>query len=170
MLAQAFPEARFVLTIRDPRPWLESELNQNLITARTGSLWEQLEARRYAPYPDAFTQHDQLLSRLPNVRPITAYLSYWREHIETVLNAVPTERLLLLRTERIGVSLERLATFLNIDTAQLNANRSHAARGKHALPLASVVPEEFIQDCIAQICQPLLTQLQQRLDAGHASH
>lgn len=48
-LADLFPDAKFILTVREPRSWLNSEINMNLKTAGDG-FWDKYQQFKYGKY------------------------------------------------------------------------------------------------------------------------
>jgi hypothetical protein len=156
LLVDAFPKAKFVLTIREPYAWLESEISRNMLTSRMPA-WRALEERRYRPYSSPFGEGDARLAGLDNVRSVVTYLRYWRDHNEKVLAAVPGERLLIVRTNQLSQEYGRLADFLGISSQALDAEGAH--RGLRLGPqfsLADYADEGFIRRSIETECGPLV--------------
>ncbi len=106
ILANSFPKAKFILTVRDPLSWLESEIDRNYGT-RNKLFWRALEDYRYGRYGHRFTQQDVALEQM-GLYPIASYLSYWNDHNQFVLNSVAQEQLLVLDTEKFSQICNKL--------------------------------------------------------------
>lgn len=160
LLPEVLPEARFVLTVREPCAWLESEICQNA-KVRGRPPWSALERCRYRRYGLDFTAADRALQRLGGVHPLASYLRYWCDHIEAVLRHVPPERVLILRTEAIGSSLDAIASFAGVPAGSLDALRAHAGRRREVdrLDLAEWIDPGVLDACVREHCGPLYGRL-----------
>lgn len=159
LLVETFPQARFILTVREPLSWLESELNKNLET-RTEPLWRALENYRYSLPGLDFQAEESVLRKLDNVHPIGAYLSYWRKHLELVLDTVPDSRLLVLRTSELQENGERIAAFLGIKTESLDLLHARSdARPTKRIALNEHVDEAFLAQQVVEHCGELAHKL-----------
>ncbi|MEM9487096.1 MAG: sulfotransferase [Cyanobacteria bacterium P01_F01_bin.116] len=150
ILANSFPNAKFILTIRDPLSWLESEINRNYGT-RHLPFWRALENYRYGRYGAQFTQQDIALEQL-GLYPISSYLSYWKDHNQFVLNAVAKEQLLVLETKKIQSSTDQIADFLNVDVRTISLKKSHADRKKKRFRLTEIVDRDYLNQQLETIC------------------
>jgi len=106
-LVALYPNAKFVLTIREPASWVRSFANHQLTRGELarGSLWARFRNLRFLgedmPEGNALYTLDQ-------------YLHFWLSHNLNVLGVVPRERLLVVRTERLNAEIPRLASFLGV--------------------------------------------------------
>ncbi|MDN5882093.1 MAG: sulfotransferase [Nitrosospira sp.] len=158
LLVEYFPDARFILTLRDPYTWLNSEINQNILTH--GSIWDHIQGLRYGRYGDDFDTQDRVLSRYGGVYPVSTYLRYWSEHIEQVANVVPGDRLLILKTRRLGDQRHRLARFLNIDSDDIRRGHfwSGSETARRHLDIFTCVDAAYLQDQVALHCRGLMAR------------
>ena len=112
-----FPQAKFLLTAREPRSWLRSMslTNQHLNVRRFSNRQPERRLRElfFGPPNATYSRGEGELERL-GLFPLDGYLGGWAAHYRRVLDAVPMERLLILRTEDLAISAGRLATFLSI--------------------------------------------------------
>ncbi len=150
VLAASFPNAKFILTVREPLSWLESEINRNYST-RNKLFWRELEDYRYGRYQHSFTPQETALEHL-NLYPIASYLSYWKEHNQFVLKAVPEEQLLVMDTREIRPNPDKLADFLGIDVSTLNLSKSHANKRNKRFKLTDLVDSRYLYQQIDEIC------------------
>ena len=158
LLVEEFPAARFVLTVRDPLSWLSSEINQNLRSAAY-PFWQALERQRYGRYGHAFPPAEQRLSEVGGLHPLASYLTYWREHVHGVLEAVPAERLLVLRTDELDDRLPELAAFCGVDLTLIDRSRVRAGVGHDPrLDLRESVDLDHVRSEITRYCGDLASR------------
>ena len=126
LLVDMFPDARFVLTIRDCYSWLDSEINQILRLHRLPLLkpFDDLCKHQYLGHGHDFTPHDQVLEQ-HGLFPLEGMLAHWRRHNEMALHAVPADRLLVLRTVDIARSVNRLTGFLDLEPIAVDTAAAH---------------------------------------------
>ena len=159
LLAEEFPAARFVLTVRDPISWLESEANQNLRSAGH-PFWRALEQQRYGRYGFRFSDAERGLAEAGALHPIASYLCYWRDHVQGVLEAVPAARLLVLRTQELDERVPELAEFLGVEEGAIDRSRSRSGVGESKpLDLHGSVDAGYLRDEVARHCGELVTRL-----------
>lgn len=158
LLVKEFPTARFVLTIREPLGWLRSEINQNLRSADF-AFWRALEAQRYGRYGFALDDAERELAAAGCPHPVASYLSYWRDHVQSVLDAVPTERMLVLRTHELEERIPELADFLGVDAGSVDGSRARAGVGTdEAVDLQALVDADYLQAEVARHCGGMVSQ------------
>ena len=123
-LSEIFPEAKFILTIRNPIEWLESELNVNY-SASKSVYWRALEEYRYNLPSLAYEAIDE--SWQPSTNRIESYLTYRKNHIEKTIESVPENRLLILNTKDLNTSHNSIYKFLGLSP---NEETEHRIRKK----------------------------------------
>jgi hypothetical protein len=111
-LLDLYPDAKFVLTLRDPASWASSFANHQLTRGRLApdSLWARFRDLRFAG--DGSTGGN-------DVYPLERYLDYWLGRNLHAIGVVPQHRLLVVRTERLRDESPLLATFLGLDAATI---------------------------------------------------
>ncbi len=127
-LLERFPHARFLLTIRHPYDWLDSFLNHELAHPSQPE-WQAFRDWRFAtgrPHPP---EESALAARGRST--LDGYLGYWARHNRTVLERVPADRLLVVRTDELGRRLPELAAFAGVPESWLDP------AGAHAFPAAT---------------------------------
>ncbi|MBX3729012.1 MAG: hypothetical protein KF858_07485 [Candidatus Sumerlaeia bacterium] len=125
VLVDAFPESKFVLTVREPASWVRSVVDMYLHLRETSRdrTWKDLvdeRLRTTSPHPP----EEQPLAEV-GLPPLEGFLNLWTWHNRTALETVPPERLFVLRTHDIGKRLDELAHFAGIDPATLDAASAH---------------------------------------------
>jgi len=156
-LVSLFPKSRFILTVREPRAWLDSFVNHQL--GRTVSPnWQKLRDMRFRPDKFAHRPEDAPL-KARGLYSLDGYLSYWREHNLRVPATVPSERLLILRTREIQDSIPRIARFLSIDAGLLDANRAHAFPAAGKFNVLDLLEPRYLDDRIAHYTHDVMSDL-----------
>ncbi|WP_432472125.1 sulfotransferase [Amphritea sp. HPY] len=155
-LVELFPDAKFILTIRNPYSWLDSFVNHQL--ARGGSeKWMKLRDLRFRP--DIYThQPGELLLKKKGLYTLDGYLSYWAHHNRTVIDTVPEDRLLIIRTDKITGHSEEIAGFAGISISSIRKEKSHAYKAKERFNLLDQVDQEYLEGKVQEHCGDLLAQ------------
>ena len=164
-LVDLFPDSRFILTVRDPRSWLGSMITQQL-NGREHWAHQTTRGPRAAFFP---ALHRHLVGgdqhrRWPGEEvleehalfPLDGYLSWWAEHNRTVLEAVPSHRLLVVRTERISQEIGRISDFLGVPAATLSREGEHANRAPKRRGLVDRIDPDLLADRIEHHCAAVL--------------
>lgn len=123
------PEARFVMSVRDPLSWVDSYARH---IARIDVLawhWRLWADAAFRPDKWPHSSGDELLRKrgLPS---LDGFMAYWAQHVRSVLSAVPSSSLLIIPTEQLSKSLSALSGFLSWPEDSLTASgaRFNAAR------------------------------------------
>lgn len=155
-LVELFPDAKFILTIRDPYSWLDSFVNHQL--AREGSdKWVKLRDLRFRP--DIYThQQGELILKENGLYTLDGYLSYWGNHNRTVIDTVPENRLLIVRTDKITERTEEIAAFAGILSSNLRKEKSHVFKAKAKFGLLDQVDQEYLEYKVKEHCGDLIAQ------------
>ncbi|MDX1419450.1 MAG: sulfotransferase [Rubricoccaceae bacterium] len=161
LLARLYPEARFVLTIRDPYTWLNSSVTQSIRTYNSThpnrAVWLALADHRYGRRGFEYAPEEAPLRGHGGVYPVRSYLDYWVWHIEHVLRSVPERRLFVLRTPEIKPRAGDLARWLGVPEETLSLEQAHAfARPVKPVDVFDVLPADFIEAEVQRQCGPLM--------------
>jgi hypothetical protein len=151
LLAEQYDDARFVLLVRDCFSWLDSRIEYVLLKGPVLGR-DSMEAR-YGQYGEHFHAGESALAAA-GLFPIAAYLQYWSELTAQVMRDVPSERLLIVRTEDLDDSNERLAAFVGVDPSTISTvhfNHNEARTG-----ILETVPNELIVELAQEHCTPLM--------------
>jgi Sulfotransferase domain len=155
-LARIYPHARFVLPIRDCFSWLDSQVDwQHRFPQAPGSLRHERRQALFTPSEFEYAAEDRPLRSL-GVLPVAAYLQSWTDVNTAVLDTVPADRLLVVRTEDLDDSTERLATFAGVPPASVH--RAHANRNDERSHLVARVPTSFVVEQARTRCSSLMEQ------------
>ena len=120
-LARACPRKRFVLTVRDVYSWCDSWFDHNInLPAHPG--FQNLDRIRLHPESFPVTPYDRPLKDR-SFFSLAAYFSLWSQHTRHVLDSLPADRLLIVRTHELLASLPKIATFARVPTDSLLSGR-----------------------------------------------
>ncbi len=157
ILIDEFPKSKFILTIRDCYSWMNSYMNHHLSHDDTSDHWWKLR-RHY--FRDDQLQHATeeriLLNR--GLYTVDGYLSFWADYNRSVLETVPEERLLVIRTDRIVDNLQNIADFLGIPISTITHSKSHAYKAKKRYDLIWEIEREFLESKVKEYCSDLMRQ------------
>lgn len=158
-LAEMFPKARFLLTVREPRAWLKSIINQHLnvdVSKRPAD--KLLRELLFMPPGVTYSHDEQELERL-GLFPVDGYLSAWVTHYQGVIDVVPKNRLLIIRTEELKKAVDQLASFLSIPPDSIDNKRSHLHSCPHDHGVIERLPQALVEDKVALHSDELLSRI-----------
>jgi hypothetical protein len=149
-LLSAFPDARFMILVRDPFTWLQS------ICGHLASRDIPRDVRAFLDWwfrPDLYphTRHDHALQRL-GIYSIAAYLNAWNRHVTVCSQLITPSRRLILRTHELGQSHQKLGDFLRIPVGGLDIHNGHMNRGTWPDRLESLVDRSYLVELVSSIC------------------
>jgi hypothetical protein len=156
-LVELFPEARFILTIRDCISWLESNINQVLHQRVLGietSTWDLLAELRHGRN-EKHPPEEQFLEQL-NLYTVDGYLSNWTWQNQYALQTIPADRLLILRTSEITERISDIASFVGVPIDTLNLEKSHMHKGVKSVSLLDHLSEEYLMEKVNRHCRPIM--------------
>lgn len=156
ILVRRFEKAKFVLTIRDCYSWADSSFDQFLNYLDLDQpLWDALRDWRYRAEGFRHSAEERLLAER-GLAPLEGYFSYWARHNSGVLETVPRDRLLVIRTDELSDSLAALADFAGVSasTLHLGGIHSHRAPTKHGL--LSKLDSDFVRAKAEEHCGELM--------------
>jgi hypothetical protein len=135
-----------VLSVRDPRAWLRSILDDSL--RRTVSpVWMRFRSHRFGAAP--FTPQDAPLEKR-GLYPLRGYLDYWTHSIDTVLQSVSPDRLLVVRTGDLNRRADEIARFCGL--APNGAHPVHAFANPERFGVLDELDQTYLDDQIDAAC------------------
>ncbi len=156
-LAREFPDARFVLTIRDCYSWLNSNFNHSLRTAKVDPRWNQLREFQARHKTFVHAPEEQVLKR--NGFPtLDACFFRWVTHNEQALATVPAERLLVVRTNEIARRAHEIADFAGLPRSTIRLHRAHAFQNPVRKEIIREIDRYFLEQKVEEQCRPLMAK------------
>lgn len=150
LLADLFPESKFILTIREPISWMRSILNHILKNRRELGYhyWEPVLQKYFGSA--SFPQEETPLKAL-NLYPIDGMLSYWRRSNQSVIDLIPAEQLLITSTSHLSESIVQIENFLGLPAESLDRKKSHHHKSAKNDDHLSQIPRDYLQNKICKL-------------------
>jgi Sulfotransferase domain len=166
ILKDEFPDAKFIFTIRDCYSWLNSYLNMllkwreyHLTTKLPIPLWQiDYGVFQFGDFnTDNFLSLKALKSKLPEI--IERFLHNWSVSNANVLDSLPPDRSIIIRTHEISDSIPRLADFLKITENKLTNEEIHSNIGRNAINLLEFVDKDLLERHARHYCSDLMNRI-----------
>ncbi len=156
LLVNLFPEAKFILTIRDCYSWLDSYLNHSLNYPLYES-WAKLHNWRYGHAESSYSSTEKILYEA-GFHPLENYFAAWTIHNQRALSFIPPERLLILRTFEITKSVDRISDFLRIPATTLDTKMTHSFQAPKKHHLLAQIDSDYIREKAEEYCGELMAK------------
>jgi hypothetical protein len=162
---RVWPGARFILTVREPRSWAASYMDQLLNYRHTphARMWQPLVDCLLVPMD--YTRHDEVLREL-GLPSLDAFLHLWTRHNRLALETIPGERLLVVRTREIGARVGEIETFSGAAAGSLNRERTHLYRAPKRNDVLGRLDPAYVEDRVAGVCGGLAAKLLGEAEKG----
>ena len=162
VLRDAFDDASFILTIRNPYTWVDAIFDSSINFFSGVDADASVPDRAWLDFlfgrrGGAHSEHERELESL-NLYPLRSYLERWTSFNRAVLSSIPSQRLLVLRTEEISTSAAKIARFLGIDPADIEVEKSHARPSAKKHCVLARLDSEFVRESIERDCGELMRE------------
>ena len=157
-LVPEFPDARFVLTIRDCYSWLNSAINHIVrVRERLPPHWLKWRAFQAGAAGYIYGPADEVLKTagLPN---LDNQLFQWRRYNEEAIAKVPAERLLVVRTDQITQRAFEIADFAGLPRRTVRLEGTHAFRNLVTRQPIREIDRIFLEAKVEEHCRPLMAR------------
>lgn len=152
-LAEIFPKALFIITIREPLSWLKSRLNYH--HKRHPPAWEEYRDYFWIQKNTEYAPEEQILKEY-NLCSLDTYLQQYADHYRRVLAEVPEDRRMIIKTSDINQSLPLIAEFLG--QSSINLEPKHSNREENKIQPLEAIDAQFVQEKIDFHCHDLITR------------
>lgn len=142
-LVEGFPHARFLLTVREPRAWVNSVINQEVGGQNRPYVWawrELFGGYDHPPAERALKAHGHFS--------LEGYLRRWSTYHERALRILPPQRTLVIRTADITDCTEAIAAFSGHAAARDQSRQYVRTEKPHEI--ATLVDEEHVKAQVAR--------------------
>jgi hypothetical protein len=153
--AKLFPNARFILSIRDPYSWLDSFINHQLYYTNTHPTWIKLRDFRFKAESVKHGEEESAL-KVRMLYSLDGYLSYWARHNSKVLNEVPENRLMLVRTDEISKMTDEMLNFAGISVRKNKKAASHKFKAKVKYDVLEKIDMDYLDKKVKAHCGDLM--------------
>jgi len=160
-LARMYPRARFVVLLRDCFTWMDTRIEKWLRSGETlTDLTDWAGPYRWDDYGVKWAvtpspEDGPLVER--GLPPVGSLAKRWGETHADLLAVAPRDRTLVLRTEDIDTSLERLAEFCGVDVSTLTPGVHRNALASRERLLARVSRDHVVREA-ERHCTPVMEQ------------
>jgi hypothetical protein len=151
LLPQTFPEAKFIITIREPYSLLESRLNWDRTS--THPAWKNFKDYFFGRHHMGYEKEEEILKGY-NLYSLDTYLSQYADHYRHVFNNIPEERRIFIKTGELNEAPGKIASFLGIDEHSLQMVHSNSNR--HKVKILQQVDQSFVREKIWKHCSELI--------------
>ena len=157
-LVESFPDARFIMTVRDCFSWTNSAINQTLNVPAPQGHWKEWRKLLFGEIrDDEFATEEQVFASR-GLWPLERFYRLWSEFYRVALDAVPDDRLLVLRMTELDQSLDKIASFLGIRATTLNDKRAAAYQTPQNHGLLRDIDGEFATRKAEAVCGELMAR------------
>jgi hypothetical protein len=163
-LVEAFPEARFLVTVREPRSWLFSRISFHEF--RQTRRWEPYRRHFFRDRPHAFLPAEACL-RPSGVAPLRTYLEQYEDHHRRACEHLPTDRTMVVRTDRLDDELPDIARFLGVPSGPWRL--VHGNRLARRSPALDRIDPAFVDASIGRWCPGVIRRWFPETAARYAS-
>jgi hypothetical protein len=146
-LPDLFPQAKFIISIREPLSWLRSRLDFH----------KQVMPPKWARYRDFiwsrghqdYAPEEQLLSEL-GLYSLDGYLSQYSEQYRILFDNIPEAKRLIVNTSAIDHSVPKIEQFLSLPANTIQAVHLNSLRNK--ANILQRLDVDFVNKKIQQHC------------------
>lgn len=149
-LPAVFPEARFLVLVRDPYTWVGSVAGHLLSREIPPAVRDFLDWW-FRPDEHPFRPGDEEMEAR-ELYSVEAFLSAWNRHIDRCAEELPADRTLVLRTHELRTCHERLAGFLEVPAASLASGQGHLNRRTWTGRLEDLVDPAHLEAEVRRVC------------------
>ena len=169
LLRTEFPEAKFVVTVRDCYSWANSVIDQHLNTrpasgASSDSPYTRL---RDIYYGEKSTAPGDVLTELGEYT-LEGYLAYWSSHYAYLLDHLEPQEVLFVETKSIGTRSAEIAAFAGVPARTLTLERSHSHRAPKKHDVLGAMDAERVRRAVVELCGPVARRLERAPGLGGA--
>jgi hypothetical protein len=158
LLYRTFPNAKYILTVREPKSWLKSIFTSNIKYSASIPLQARWHEVFFQPHKFSYTRYDAILRKY-NLYPLDSFLNYWVFTNCSVMQAIPDNQLLILDTRQLSHSDQLLSDFLKIAPGSINAKTTHKNKTKEKYDIISLIDANYLQDRIDTHCAEWIPKL-----------
>jgi len=162
-----FPKAKFILTLRDCYTWVDSWFNHQLSRKfqPKDSIWS-VGRDLYYNSGNEYSKYDKILEE-HSLLPLSGYLEFWNRHNRKVIDSIPKENLLIIKTNEINDSQIAMSNFLEIPSSTISIDKSHSFKAKKKMDILKKIDPEYLKDQFEMHCGALMKEYFPDLDINY---
>lgn len=160
-LVRLFPQAKFLVSMRDPVSWLNSYIDygiNNRIRAGTNAVAPQKTRMARFRYGDLYRNYSRGEQTLKDydMPSLEAFLFFYRQYYEAVLESIPEDRRVLFNTFEIERQAPAICAFLGISPSSLSMINSRLNRGVKKHHVLAKTDPRYLQERVDYYCGDLM--------------
>jgi len=158
LLLETFPDAKFIVTVREPLAWLNSILDNNLNFPKqntaTMTQWHEVlfQEHRFAE-----SRHEPALAER-GLYPLDAYLSYWSRTYSACLRSLANAQLLVIGTNQISDNTDGIGEFVGVSLSNVPSKRTHKNQTSEKHGILQMLDGEHVAESIDKNCQAVVSE------------
>lgn len=157
ILADNFPNAQFIFTIRDCYSWFESLLNMIASNYTFCEEWAYKWTDFLFGLDRSYYKNVNLLQcGLENY--IDKSLSYWTKSNKSIIQNLPKERSLTIKTDNISKDIYKLIDFTKIPVEKISFENTHSFKAPKRYNVLLNTDHYLLEEKFKQYCQPLMDE------------
>ena len=157
ILAEEFPKAKFLCLIRDCYSWVNSCVNY--YTHPEKEALEVSELPNGMPFDlpiGSNSQKDELKKNFHKY--IDVPLIFWTTEYKKILEKLPPDRSMIIKTNEISAKLDEIARFLNVPYNSLFTEQSHLNKAKYGVGILFSLDMDFLEAKFREHCSDLIEE------------
>jgi hypothetical protein len=152
-LSSLFPDAKFIVTVREPMDWIRSRINFHF--KKHPPEWEEYRQYFWMDKTEGYADEEALLKE-NDLASLDAYLSQYAQHYSLVAKNIPQDRRLIIRMGDISHKNAEIAEFLGIKASKIVPEHSNSQPNIAAF--IDPLDQQFVIQKIWHHCQDLIEE------------
>jgi hypothetical protein len=156
ILLREFPNAKFILSVRDCYTWLDSVTNHQLRFPEVGE-WQLMRDYRFGRSGFSHAPGGEILQE-KKLYPLESYLFRWATHNNEVLAKIPAEKLFIVRTDQIKKRALEIVDFTGLPRSSIRLDLTHAFQNEEKQLSLRQLDRAHLERLVEKHCRPLMTR------------
>jgi hypothetical protein len=145
MLEETFPDALFIITIREPYNHLRSRLNWHKTPNHPA--WDNYMEYFLKSQHKGYEKEERILKKY-NLYSLDTFLKQYSDHYKLIFENIPREKRLVIKTSKLDNSIDKIAKFLNIPKKSILKAHSN----KNKVNILEELDRSFVRKKIWKHC------------------
>lgn len=146
-LTDIYPEARFVVTVREPKSWLKSRLNYHHY--KSPPEWKKYRDYIWSRHFNGFAKEEKILEE-HGLFSLEAYLKQYAEQYEILFSKIPSDKYIIIKTSEIDEKIPAITKFIGIGDKNLSPVWTNKLEKEK--DILSLLESDFVSEKISQHC------------------
>ncbi len=156
ILSDIFPNAKFIITIREPYSWLESRINYHYLVSSGTSRWVNYKNYFWWKKNQNYHPEEAILKEL-GLCCFDTYLSQYAQMYQ-IAEQIPENKRIIVKTSKINQSISEIADFLHINPHTLKPKHSKKQIKKQITFDNQKINVQFVREKLWFHCENLIVE------------